>query len=331
MSHAIDMSNDRANIAYSGTVPWHGLGERVDPNTGIEEWRKAAGLNWEVESKVAHFSPDGKSMVAFPGRNVLHRSDTNAPLGIVGDNYHIVQPEEILEFYRDLMDRHDFKIEVAGALQGGKRVWALANTGQAFSLGKTDLINRYVLLATSYDTTMATTAMHTSVRVVCQNTLSFAVNNDSPRITVPHSVKFDAAATKVDLGLAEPWEYFQERVREMSKFKVSEEDAVRFFVRTYYGTDIEDEDSQSGIDIGDNSVINRIGTMLDLYENAPGQLESSANGTLWGLVNAVTYNQDHVSRARSTDNRLNSAWFGNGQKIKQAAWDTANTILEEAA
>jgi hypothetical protein len=50
---------------------------------------------------------------------------------------------------------------------------------------------------------------------------------------------------------------------------------------------------------------------------------SSANGTAWGLVNAVTQFVDHERRARSTDHRLDSAWFGQGAAIKAKAYQEA--------
>ena len=45
----------------------------------------------------------------------------------------------------------------------------------------------------------------------------------------------------------------------------------------------------------------------------------SAKSTAYGLLNAVTEFVDHERRARSTDNRLDSAWFGKGAQIKQRA------------
>ena len=49
----------------------------------------------------------------------------------------------------------------------------------------------------------------------------------------------------------------------------------------------------------------------------------AAKGTAWGLLNSVTELVDHERRARSVDNRLNSAWFGLGAAVKQRAFEEA--------
>ena len=66
----------------------------------------------------------------------------------------------------------------------------------------------------------------------------------------------------------------------------------------------------------------------ELYAGAAmgAQLES-AQGSAWGLLNAVTEFVDHHRRSRSQDNRLDSAWFGQGALIKQAALDEALALL----
>jgi hypothetical protein len=53
----------------------------------------------------------------------------------------------------------------------------------------------------------------------------------------------------------------------------------------------------------------------------------SAKGTAFGLLNAVTEFVDHERRARSTDHRLDSAWFGQGATVKQKAMDLAVQLI----
>lgn len=64
-------------------------------------------------------------------RYVLARSDTQAAPSVVSGDYHIVQPKGMLEFYRDLMDLYGYRLDTAGALDGGRKLWALARTGMA--------------------------------------------------------------------------------------------------------------------------------------------------------------------------------------------------------
>lgn len=114
---------------------------------------------------------------------LLARSDTQAALSVVSGDYQVVQPKAVLEFYRDLVEQRGYPLEtagaLAGALAGGRKVWALARTGLVAGVADdaADKLGAYVLLAKSCDKTLATTVTFTSVRVVCQNTLSFSVRD----------------------------------------------------------------------------------------------------------------------------------------------------------
>ena len=94
------------------------------------------------------------------------RSDTNAPLSVVSGRYQVVQPKEVLEFYRDLSEISGFELETAGVLKAGKKFWALARTGKETALKGNDVVKGYLLLATSCDGTLATTATPSTVRWV---------------------------------------------------------------------------------------------------------------------------------------------------------------------
>ena len=67
--------------------------------------------------------------------------------------------------------------------------------------------------------------------------------------------------------------------------------------------------------------------MMSLYRSAPGQDTDTAKGTLWGAVNAVTYYADHV-RAGGVAERLDSAWFGVGNTLKERAWAEAEHLMD---
>ena len=122
---------------------------------------------------------------------------------VVGNRFKVVQPEEILEFYRDLTEVSGFELETAGVLKGGRKMWALARTGQSGMLKGNDQTNAYVLLATACDGTMATTAQFTSIRVVCNNTLAVALKGSTANVVkVKHTTAFDADLEKKQPGIS---------------------------------------------------------------------------------------------------------------------------------
>ncbi|VWC90948.1 hypothetical protein BLA18110_03372 [Burkholderia lata] len=105
-------------MAYVGAEPWHGLGNKLAPKQPLEVWAQAAGMDWRIEEAEVRFVAAGGrslgSIHAFPEQKVLYRSDTKMPLSVVSSRYQVVQPEEILEFYRDLTEIGGFQLETAG-------------------------------------------------------------------------------------------------------------------------------------------------------------------------------------------------------------------------
>jgi len=213
MAHLIEQ------MAYVGQTPWHGLGNELTSNQPLEVWAKQAGLDWQIqESPVRYVTNSGGALgeiLSYPDSKVLYRSDTRAPLSVVGNRFKVVQPEEILEFYRDLTEVSGFELETAGVLKGGRKMWALARTGQSGMLKGNDQTNAYVLLATACDGTMATTAQFTSIRVVCNNTLAVALKGSTANaVKVKHNTAFDADLVKKQLGISvSAWDDFMYRLK----------------------------------------------------------------------------------------------------------------------
>jgi phage/plasmid-like protein (TIGR03299 family) len=323
MPHEIDLSTGKPAIAYVGEKPWHQLGEQLQPDASIETWLRAAGLQWKLERLPVQYLVDG-TLRTMEDRFVLVRNDTNAALSVVSSDYQIVQPREVLEFYRDLVETCGYTLETAGALDCGRKVWALARTGRSDVADKDgkDKLAAYVLLATSCDKTLATTAAFTSIRVVCQNTLFFAMEDVAMKkrrhAKVPHNFHFEGDAVKEELGLMdEAWPEFMAKVHRMAAHPMAADEASSFFKDLFlHGKRAKLSDKTE----------REHETLLALFGSAPGQKLESANGTLWGAVNAVTYYADHV-RSRAGGDRLNSAWFGAGFALKERAWQQAVSMV----
>jgi phage/plasmid-like protein (TIGR03299 family) len=321
--HEIDLSTGTPAIAYVGEKPWHGLGQQLKPGTSLESWLRAAGLDWKLERLPVQYLVHGQ-LKTMDDRFVLVRSDTHAGLSVVSHEYQIVQPSEVLEFYRDLVETCGYTLDTAGALDCGRKVWALARAGRTeiIDMAGIDELAAYVLLATSCDKTLATTAAFTSIRVVCQNTLFFAFadvsTNKRQHIKVAHNICFQAEEVKEKLGLIDQaWCGFIEQVRKMAAHPMDPEDAASFFQTLF---------PQGKSKRLSNKAQREYEAIVSLFPSAPGQEISSAKGTLWGAVNAVSYYTDHV-RTGAAGDRLNGAWFGAGLALKERAWHQALSII----
>ena len=320
MAHMIDESTGRAAIAYAGAAPWHGLGQALTPGASIDEWTREAGLSYSVlESPVQYSTPASSELQSWPDRKVLHRSDTGAPLAVVSDGYRVVQPAEIMDFFRELVELGGFQLETAGALSYGRRVWALASVADAAPVVERDLVKPYLLLGTSYDGTMATVAKFTAIRVVCNNTITAAVGGYGEAdlgylksaVRVLHSERFNPEAVRLQLGIvANAWESFLVQSRQLADRPMAAEaadDFVAELLKPYH---------TSKLPINETRAYKRI---LALFNGgAIGSELPGVAGTKWAMLNAVTELVDH-ERGRSNNTRIESAWFGAGAALKARA------------
>lgn len=313
--------NGMAEMAYVGEKPWHGLGQSLQEGAAIETWRRAAGMDWTVQRGLVRYatSRDGDLAIrSMSDKHVLFRSDTKEALGIVSPKYNVVQPAEVLEFFRDLTEANGFVMNTAGTLFDGRRFWALAKIGKDAVVVGEDRVGGYLLLSTSCDGTLATTAKFTTVRVVCNNTLSMALSATAREdVIVRHNTKFNADEAKQSLGIArDNFAEFLKAARHLAKVPVTTVQAGTFVesLLTDTKTVLKDDVRQS----------KQFLKILELFNgSAMGGTLLGAQGTAWGLVNGVTEFVDHHARAKTDSHRLATAWFGRGDELKTEALERA--------
>lgn len=345
MAHLVE------TMAFVGDTPWHGLGNPLSPNQPIEVWAQQAGMDWRIESSnVSYMAKNERGqniLMPYEEQRVLYRSDTHAPLSVVSQRFQEVQPQEILEFYRDLTEQSGFELETAGVLKGGRKFWALARTGQSAALKGKDVSNGYILLATACDGTLATTAQFTSIRVVCNNTLAIALrgqNSNAGVVKVPHSTKFDADKVKQQLGVSvRAWDEHMYEMKQLSQRKVTQSEAAAYFDAVFNNTTmsiVEQDDNiiQFYREVATHAQANSkekpepnaksMSKAMEMFNGqGRGASLSSAKDTAYGLLCSMTEFIDHERRAMSVDHRLDSAWFGAGAMMKQRGLEQALRLV----
>jgi phage/plasmid-like protein (TIGR03299 family) len=358
MSHALTTrANGFTEMAFVGETPWHKLGQELTAGAPIETWITQAGMEWRIKrSKVRyHFGHDAQDFAVWDDKHVLFRSDTHAPLGLVSPKYKPVQPFEVLEFFRDLTANAGYQLHTAGTIHGGRKMWALAKVAEG-SIGG-DKIGAFLLLSTACDGTMETEARFTTVRVVCNNTLTMA-RGEKANVKIGHRSRFDADKVKQAMGLApERFSTFLDDAEKLAHRKVTQAEAesfVRELLRpadkqakadaALEATKVAIAAAQAGPSSDFARLLNKPATIvanttaddetkrapkgesdiLDLFRGeGRGSNLPTASGTAWGLVNAVTEYVDHKQSAKTIDHRLDRAFFGSGEELKNRAMEMA--------
>ena len=315
MSHELTTHADgRVEFAYlaSDGTPWHGLGQALADGTSLDDWRVAAGMDWKIRRSEIRYAvardASSDSLIKLPDQHVLFRSDNNDALGVVSKRYQVVQPGEVLEFFRDIAKAGGLELSAAGTIYGGKRFWATAKIGEAAPTSITDTIGGYLLISTSADGSLATEVRRTTVRTVCKNTLAMAFADAKASVKVSHRSVFSPDQVKDFMGLNEAaWEAFRHNVTTLANIGVHEEEAGDFVAKLLGG----------GEKVRESAGFTKI---LDLFNGSGmGATNDGVFGTAWGLLNAVTEYADHHVRARSDQNRFVSSQWGAGADLKQKA------------
>lgn len=177
MAHEI-RSND--SLVLARTAAWHGLGTILPDTVTPTEALTIGGLDWKVEESTSltacFVGNDGNAERAIVDTHkTLRRSDDQSILATVGADYSVLQNSTLAEIATSLGSQGSARVETAGTLFGGRKCFFLLHTNTLDIGRKGDTVEQYILLANAHDGTMSATAMPTSVRVVCNNTLTMAL------------------------------------------------------------------------------------------------------------------------------------------------------------
>jgi phage/plasmid-like protein (TIGR03299 family) len=317
MAHEIEMVNGVAQMAYAGETPWHGLGVQVSNELSPAQMMKKAGLDWEVEKKPLCYWTKAGRMNTVPGKQALVRSSDEKLLDVVGDDWNPVQNVEAFEFFSEYVLAGDMEMNTAGSLKEGKNVFALAKVKESFTILGDDQVDSYLLFSNPHQYGKAIDVRFTPIRVVCNNTLTFSLNNVSKNfVKLNHRSTFDADVVKQQMGLAS--EKFA-KYKEMAEFLSSKKFSVEALMNYYNDVFPHTYSKGKQVSVIDD-LTNNAKAAWEGLETQPGA--RFGEGTWWQALNSVTYLTDH-KMGRSAASRIESAWFGPNQARKITAVNKA--------
>jgi phage/plasmid-like protein (TIGR03299 family) len=323
------MTANVETMAYSGEVPWHGLGVDVsDKDLSTEEMMEKAGVNWTVSKRELFHSKNGtmhteSSIVTdalhISGQQALVRDTDNQFYGIVGKNWHPNQNDAFFPIVEPYVRDGDLEWNTMGSLNYGQTVWGLLKMKPKFVLFDDDLTELYLLMVNPHQYGKTIHVRSTHIRVVCQNTLSLSLAGSAQvSANQSHREVFDAEQMLDAIGLAEvQLEQYGEMARFLSSHEYRDDSVMDYFSRVFPSMSAKKEYSRNAL------------AAYDLLQSETQPGSEFGRNTWWQAFNTVTYMTDHVI-GRNANNRLNSAWLGSNANRKTKALTSAIDYAEAA-
>lgn len=330
MAHEIARSD---GLVLTRQRAWHGLGVIVQDAPTPLEALKIAGLDWEVQQWPLK-AVDLHTELRITSDVANIRSDTLGVLGVVGNTYQPVQNAEMAEFCAALGQSGEVKVESAGSIRGGKRVWFLLQAKSIWIDGN-DEVRPYLLVANGHDGTLAFTCQPTTIRVVCSNTLHASLRQGESARTAIRFRHEGVIADKLGevkhaLGIfSQARTEFEARAQHLNAKEMTRAELQRFWLEVY--TTAIDEVPANPVTSKEIEKVEQCRRVLAQWaanfdkDRARLQLPASA----WVGLNAVTEWLDHSRTVRATDdsarkdNRVLSNWWGPSAAVKSKAMELA--------
>jgi len=321
MSHNLEERNGQASMVYTGDVPWHQLGRRLDRPATAAEAMEAARLDYKVIKRPMKAIIHGRQHADVPNAFATVRTDTNIVLGVVGSRYEPVQNKDCFSFFDPLIERDEAVYHTAGVLGQGEKIWLLAKLPDYIRVGKkSDPVEKFVLLYNSHDGSSKIRVKLTPIRVVCNNTLTAALSGSDQEVQIKHT----AAAPEKLKEAHKVFELTNQLYREldyifnrMALRKVTSQQLLDY-VKTLVPDNAESESKART-----ENIRNHI-----LYLHDETKEAAMHRGTLFGALNAVTEFVDHHTNSNNPSKQLKSMWFGgSGEQLKLRAYKLAESIL----
>jgi phage/plasmid-like protein (TIGR03299 family) len=321
MSHNLEQRDGQTSMFYTGQVPWHQLGRRLDKPATAAEAMETANLDYTVVKKPLKAIIHNKHYADVPNAFATIRTDTNVVLGVVGSRYEPVQNRDAFTFFDPLVDRSEAIYHTAGVLGRGEKIWLLAKLPDYIKVGKkNDPVEKYVLLYNSHDGSSVVRCKLTPIRVVCNNTLTAALSGAEQEVRIRHT---PSAIEKLQeahklLGLTNQlYTQLDYIFNRMSLRKVTSQQLIEY-VKALVPDNPEAENNTRT-----ENIRNQI---LYLHDDIPEA--RMHKGTLFGALNAISEYTDHNSDQKDPNKMLKSIWFnGSGEMLKQRAFKLAESML----
>lgn len=325
------MSHDIGKMFYFGERPWHELGKKLDHPATVEEALVAGGLNWKVD--MVPIVPAGEPDSAIPHRMAVVRMDRQPGergrvIGVVHPDFKPLQNRDGAMMFDALLAQGARLYHTGGYLKSGEIVWLLAKLPKDIRVGGKDVLETYLLFTNSHDGSLGIDIRLTTVRVVCQNTLSLALHKKATGkfFRRAHDGRYERLKEEAKAFYEFTLKQSQEAEDLFTRLATAkcEDAAFDVFLKTLMPDPRKPVTADRDPSVM-RAFVTRMATVQATrkqitavhQEGIPKQRIPPSEKTWWGTLNTITAWVDHVQK---TDNdRYAHILLGSGDKIKSLA------------
>ncbi|WP_342647348.1 DUF932 domain-containing protein [Mucilaginibacter sp. CSA2-8R] len=349
MAHQLNFDQKTGKHSFMSVKEkaWHGLGQVIDRYPTSSEAIQHAGLDYIVEKRplftydTAKHLGEGSDDIIIPEITVPNffatvRADTEQVLGVVGNDYEVVQNRDAFSFFDAIVGGGDgILYETAGVLGSGERVFITAKLPDYIRVGKKDWIEQYLFLTTSHDGLGSITAAFTPIRVVCNNTLNAAMRNHSGAIKIRHTA---SAAERLKqahtlMGISRDLSHEMEGLfNQWAKVRITDGEIKKLIqIAMAPNKEVLENLANGKFDLLSTHYTNIVDSVYEYALGSPTQQIGTTAGTVFGAYNAVTGYFQNARTFKSEEAKFRSIMDGTAKQRAQTAFDLCRDFATHGA
>ena len=325
------MAHNIGQMFYVGERPWHTLGQKLKQAATLEEALVAGGLDWEVGT--VPIVPLNEPNSRISHRVAVVRSDrkpgeTGRVVGVVHPGFEPLQNRQGALMFDALMGQGKRIYHTGGYLKNGEIIWLLARLPNDIRVRGDDVLETYLLFTNSHDGSVAIDIRLTTIRVVCQNTLSLALHTGGAGKVFRRAHNGSYALLK--LAARQFFEFSTRQSREAESLfaRLAQKSCTNGEFQGFLEKLMPDPGKPATAN-QNPSVLRGFETRMETMrtirkdilgvhvEGIPSLNIPPAESDWWGALNTITAWSDHLQTTGS--DRYAHLLLGSGDKLKAAA------------
>ena len=291
---------------------------------------EATGLNWTVEKKPMFWGTADYGNELIKDNFAAIRSDNDAQLGIIGNQYTVLQNHEAVEtiykagaevFNKDLNIEHPWNNAetlgnygniAGGSLKGGEAIFVQLELPTEY-IGKSD-VKRFLTAANHHNGQKALGFGSSNQVICCANTFAIALAEVSK---IRHTASMQERVNEAVNALRRVLQFETHQIDVFQKAANVQFDNnhIRLVMEGLFGGAAALDNPKASTKLQNN--VKAFADDLNTSIEEQGE-------TLWTLFNAVTRYTNHTSRAKDKEYSL---LFGNDARSNQKAFNLIESLV----